>query len=397
RLSVMLERDKGVNPYYPGEEGIVFYTVTRGGETVTNDVNVKYRLYSDQRVLDKDFAEGGDIEFQVPSDYSPSGEGNLFMDVEATLDREIEGDSSIEIPVSIGDILLNPDQWEYEAGDEVYFEYEFQEIGIDEIDSLEYRALDPNNELIMSGTPTDGAFELVIPENPASSYKVELEAITEGGESIETRERINHVSGYFLRTEVVTESDYITGVYESGDVIQISYELVSRDGTPLPETVKVEYRIQGYPGSYYSFRTNDTKGTITLTIPELKDGEQLLSIQVNEVGNVEIIDVDNDPSLLNSKVLGNVSLSGMMTTILLVIALILAILALYRTLSGRTSPRKKPPQTQGIERTQIPPEEEKGGEGFQIEEGESKQKNQWSGVEQEKTVDEGQMDSEKEW
>ncbi|MFW5953109.1 MAG: hypothetical protein ACOCSJ_03005, partial [Candidatus Natronoplasma sp.] len=125
RLSVMLERDKGENPYYPGEEGTVFYTVTHQGETVTEDANVQYRLYSNQRVLDKDFADEGEIDFTVPDDYSPSSEGYLFMDVEATLGTEAYGDATTHIPVSIGEILLNPSQWEYEAEDEIIFEYEF--------------------------------------------------------------------------------------------------------------------------------------------------------------------------------------------------------------------------------------------------------------------------------
>jgi len=390
RLSVMLETDKGVNPYYPGEQGTVFYTVTHQGETVTNDVNVKYTLSSDERVLDYGFADEDEIDFTVPDEYRPSVEGWMEMHVEATLDRETHGESNINILVSIGEIILNPSQWEYEAEDEIHFEYEFYGIERGEIDSLEYRVLDPYNELIMSGTPTDGFFELVMPENPARYYRVELEAVTNAGASIETVEWIYRISGFFLRTEIVTDSDYTTGIYEPGDEIEMSYELVSRDGSPLPETVTVEYGIQGYPESFHSFRTTETKGTVTFTIPELNDGEQILSIQVSEGGNVEIIDVDNDPSLLNRKVLGSVSLSGLMTAIFLIIALIIACIAFYRTQSRKLGPSKKPRQTQEMGRTEIPSEEE-GGEGFYIEEGESKQENQWSGIDQE---EQSQIDSE---
>jgi len=391
RLSVMLERDKGENPYYPGEEGTVFYAVTHQGETVTEDANVQYRLYSDQRVLDKDFAEGGEIDFTVPDDYSPSSEGLMFMYVHATLDKEADGYATTHIPVSIGEIILNPSQWEYEAEDEIFFEYEFHGIEEDEIDSLEYRILEyPHNELIMSGTPSDGIFEIVIPEKPAWSYRVELEAVTEGGTSIKTVESIYRFSGYDLNIEIVTDSDYTTGVYEPGDEIEIHYELVSRDGTPLPETVRVEYWIEGHP-EIYRFRTEETEGTITLTIPELNDGEHILGITVDEAENSEIMEVDSNPWWGNRILFGGASLSGTLMTILIIIALIIACLALYRTRSGKTAPSK----------TQEMPAEEKEGEEFFIEEGE--QEDQWSGVQQEEEMidepesDETRIDSEREW
>ncbi|MBS3789468.1 MAG: hypothetical protein KGY66_00950 [Candidatus Thermoplasmatota archaeon] len=386
RLSVMLERDKGVNPYYPEEEGMVFYTITRGGETVTNDANVKYRLYSNHRVLDKDFAEGGEIEFQVPSDYSPSSEGDLWIDVEATMDRETDGASTIRIPVSIGDILLNPDQWEYEGGDEINFEYEFHGIEENEVDSLEYRVLDDyvgaDPEVIISGTPSDGVFEITIPEEPEDLYSVQLQAVTESGASIETTERINRISGFFLRTEIVTDSDYTTGVYEPGDEIEISYELVSRDERPLPETVTVGYRIQGYPESDHRFKTNETEGTFTLTVPELNDGEQVLSIQVAEEGNLEIIDVESDPSWGNRIVFGNVSVSGLIMTLLILLALILAGVGVLMAKSDKSIPKskkrkppKKPEETMESEEEVVV--EEEGGEEFVIEEKREPLEQEW--------------------
>jgi len=395
KLSVMLERDKGENPYHPGEEGSIVYIVTRRGETVTDDANVKYTLYSDQRIFDRDFARDGEIAFEVPSDYSPSSDGDLWMYVEANIDREVYGDSIIRIPVSIGEILLNPSQWEYEAGDQMNFEYEFHMIGIDEIDSLEYRILDPNDEIIISGTPSGGVFEIIIPENPRRNYRVELEAVTEGGESLETVEWIFLVSGFDLNIEIITDSDYTTGVYQAGEEIEIYYDLVPRDGDPLPETVRVSYEIVGHP-EIYSFRTNETEGTFTLTLPNLNDGEHILNIEVYEIENSEIIEVDNNPWWGNRIILGNGSVSGVIIIILIIIALIISGLALYRTRSrGFKGRRKIPQETQKFERHGTPPRKEKGGTEFNIEEEKEEQKSEWSGIEQKsKTNDEIQKNLE---
>ncbi len=388
-LSVMLETDKRDNPYYPGEEGTVFYTVTRRGKDVTDEVNVEYKLESKERLLARGFAEDGEIEFNVPEDYNPEAEEELVMGVKATLNREVKGFDDIDITVLAGKILLNPSSWEYEANDNISFEYEFQGITMSEIESLEYRVLDDydswwaNPEVIISGTPSDGVFEITIPEEPEDFYSVQLQAVTESGASIETNERIYRISGYFLRTEIVTDSDYTTGVYEPGDEIEISYELVSRDGSPLPETIRVGYVIQNYPGTHHAFRTNRTEGTFSLTVPELNDGEQVVSINVGEEGNLEIIEVDNDPSLLNRRVMGSVNLGGLLMVILFAITLAIGLLALYRTRSGTTRLREPPRETQQMERREMPAEQE---EEFYIEEGESEPEDQWSGVEEEEEI-----------
>ncbi len=408
RLSVILETDKGVNPYYPGEEGTVFYTVTRDGETVTEDVNLKYKLYLDQRVLDMDFAQNGEIDFGVPSDYNPSIESNLEMDVEARIDREVQGFSSITIPVSVGDIILNPNTWEYEANDNISFQYEFNGINKEEIDSLEYRVLNDFDdrawvqdlEVIISGTPTDGAFEVTIPDNPETEYTVQLEAVTYAGASILTSVEISLISGFSLRTEILTDSDYSTGVYQPGDEIEISYELVSRDGSPLPEIVTVNYVIQGHPGSSHSFRTNETEDTFTLKVPEINDGERPLTIQVDQEDSIEIIEINNDPGWRNRIVFGNISISGLIMTILILIALIIGGLAFYRTRSrklGMNRRRDKPREKTPIEKTKSPAGKEKRGTNFNIEE-KPEQKNQWSGVQQKENAGyETQTDPEEEW
>ena len=388
RLSVMLETDRGTNPYYRGEEGTVFYTVTRRGETITDEVSVQYRLSSDQRVLARGFADGGEIDFEIPEDYSPDREEDLEMEVVATLDREVQGVDDITIPVSIGDILLNPSTRYYEANDVVSFNYEFEGISDDEIESMEYRVLDENPdawqadpEIIMSGTPTEGSFEITIPEHPEDSYYVELQAVTEDGHSIETIEQIHHTSGFYLRTEIITEPRYTTDVYEPGQEIEISYELVSRDGSPLPDTVRVVCEIAGHP-EVYSFRTDETEGTFTITVPELSNGEHYVSISVEGESTMETVEVDNNPSFLNRRVYGTLSITGLVAAILILLALIM-VGKLYQEKERKRSLFGEPKETK--ESSEEPTNEGKSlgkvegsDEGFVIEKGEAEPEDQWS-------------------
>ncbi len=381
RLSVHLETDRGVNPYYPGDQGTVSYRVTLRGRTI-HDANVRYRLYSDHRVLDKGFAYDGNISFQVPSDYNPDSEGDLEMDVEAVLDLETMGSNTIRIRISNGDIMLNPSQWEYQANENISFEYEFVGIDQTEVDSLEYRIEEQitfwDYEVIEYGTPEEGYFEFTIPEIPADSYDIHLEAVTHGGARISTDETISLVSGFYLRMEILTESDYTSEVYEPGQEITISYELVSRDGSPLPETVRVVYGIGGYPESMGSFRTNETEGTFTFTVPEtVKDGGYPLFVMVGEHESIEIIDVESDPSWGYGRIAGSFGYQELIMTLLIVIALIIGGMGLHTAKQGQ--PKKPEPSTGTEEPEQFEEtdtDEEETSE-FYVEEGEPEPEDQW--------------------
>jgi len=392
-LSVMLERDKGVNPYYPGEQGSVFYSVTHRGETVTDEVNVKYRLYSDNRILDNGFADGGEIDFTIPEDYNPSEEGWMEMNVEATLDRETYGESTIDIPIVVGDMILNPSSWEYEANDEVSFEYEFKGIDRDDIDSLEYRVVaeyEYVSEVIISGTPVDGTFEVTIPEDPATEHTVELHAVTEWGASIIDTVEISLISGFDLDTEIVTESDYTTGVFQPGDEIEIEYELISRDDRPLPEIIEFSYDIHGHPENY-DFTTDETEGTVTLTIPDdFNEGEHMIFFDVSpryserRYENSEIIEIEEEPSMLDRRAFGSVSLGGLITVILILVALIIGGLAYNKATSDESSfdrskdhGKKDKDEPEGKKKKSTEGEKETI-KNFQIEEGEAEPEDGWN-------------------
>lgn len=391
-LSVSLDTDRGDNPYYPGDEGILHYEVTRRGETVTNDTNVQYRLSSNDRVLDKGFAQGGEINFEVPSEYDPNSEGDLQMDVWVMLERDIQAHETEDIPVSIGDILLNPDTFEYEANDEVTFEYEFLGVGSEQIDSIEYRVLEnhgsslsPDYEVLTAGSPSDGGFTITIPEDPASEYTVELQAVTDNGASIQSSEELTLVSGYYLKTEIVTDSDYTTGEFEPGDEVEIRYELVARDEESLPEKITVEYQILGNPETH-SFETTETEGTFTITVPEMNDGDQSIFVFAGGEQSYEMLEVNNNPSMFDRKVAGSMNVMGLIGAILILLALIIGGIAFLRSrpTGDAKGPKKgkKPEQTPESEPTseqeETTIEEEGSSEEFIIEEGEAEPEDQWT-------------------
>ncbi len=370
RLVVHLERDKGVNSYYPGENVEVSYWITHA-DRIVNDANVRYRVYSQDGTYGYGFATGGSINFQVPTDFDPNL--NLRLEVTATLDQDTQGSNMISIPVTIGRILLNPSEWNYRPGDEMSFEYELVGITDGDVDIVEYMVLDPNHDVIERGTPTDNSFDFTVSERPRQRYHVRVQIRTTDGYRISQTETISKITGFRLQVSVVTSSDHTTGVYRPGDEVTLNYRLIAEDEGPLPDYVEIEYQMGDL---YGKFGTTETEGEFTIVIPEVQDGVHAININAN--GNIafQTIEVEDSPSWMNRRIAGGLGVFNLLVIVLLMIALGMGAFAVYQLSSTGSKPsrkkdKKKEEELEDEEYYEEPSE-------YVIEDGEAEPDDMWS-------------------
>ncbi len=373
-----LHSDKST--YYVGESGTVFYQVSdQYGEEV-EDPNVVYTIRSSifrGPTYEKGHGEDGEINFDVPDNLDAARE-DLIIDVHDGTEAD-EYSGSILLSVSPGEILLNPDEREYEAGDTIEFEYSFAGIGSEDIDSLEYRITTPDGTLVEIETPSDGSFSFEIPEIAEDYYDAELIVMTDSGYRLTASETIYKITAFHFMVEITTDPDHITG-FEPGDELEIEYSLVSNTEEPLPETFTIAYSFIGYDENY--FHTEETEGTFTITVPELKCGEHIIGFSTEYGESIQTVEVENDPSIMDRIVVGNFTVTHLGMSILILIALILGALAFTRTKRSRkgTTAEHEPRKSA----TESPGEEEPVGkvegsdEEFVIEEGEAEPEDHWS-------------------
>ena len=384
-LTVHLESERGGNHYYPGETVIVYYAVTRQGEVVP-DANVQYTVRDSQRLHIFKYASGGTIEFEVPEDYNPDRSGDIEISVYAKLDQEKQGWDDITIPVRLGHILLNTDHNEFEmSGDNVTFDYELLHIPQASIDSVEYRIYDGYGHIVDMGTPSENSFTFTIPQHPTDSYTGSIIILTTGGNTITANTDIVKRAGYLLKVNILTESDYTTGVFVPGQELRISYELISRGSEPLPETIRLSYEISGEDYAR-TISTKNTSGIVEITIPELEDGEYYIQFNAHGLAwNGRMFEVENEPSWVNrNSAISGLNQFGFIMMILLIIALLIgtltAIIVLYRrptTIRKREPPRRQPVQEQEYDHEEPEPEMVEEEEGYIIEEGEPEPEDKW--------------------
>ncbi len=326
-LNVLLDRDK--ESYSPGEEVNVSYVVTKEGDLV--NANVRYQVFRGEhdKIYEMSYATDGNIKFTVPADFNQ--DHSLYLMVYAKLDQETTGSEEMEIPVHELQLLLNADQTEYAGGESIEFEYEL--IGSDQTTSEVYKVIDDQDDIIDMNETVDGQFEFQVPAHPAETYTVRLEVVTEGGAHVEESIELRRISRIQLEISIETDSSYTSDVYEPGDEIEVRYKLRPLGDAKMPEKITLWYSFLGM-GQEERIQTSSNEGTFTVEIPEEISGGtyflQVLSHDANQA-NIEPVRVEEDPSILSLRVLGSLSLLGLLGIILLFMILGLG----YYTLSSR--------------------------------------------------------------
>ncbi len=384
RLNVLLERDK--DSYSPGEEVNVSYVVTKQGELV--DANVRYEVVGpSNKVYEKSYADKGAIRFTVPEDFNQ--DENLYLRVNAKVDQETKGSAIMEIPVSELELLLNADQTEYEGGEIISFEYEL--LGTDQTTSEVYKVIESPDEradIIEMNQTVENKFEFKVPEHPARTYEVRLEVVTGGGVRVVESLELQRVSRIQLEISIETDSSYTTDVYEPGDEIEVRYKLRALGDAKVPDKITIWYSFLG-TGEQERIQTNSPEGTFTVEIPEVSEGTYFLQVGSNvNSQNLEPVSVEENPSPLSLRVVGGLSVLGLIGIIILFIILGLGYYTLSSPGTGRHGSKlsglfkkegKKEKSESEEKRTQL-----KSTEKSEEETSPAKEAHGWEGPEEEK-------------
>lgn len=340
RLTVYTDPISSENHYYPGDTVNIGYAVKKNYKEVDN-ANVKFKVYSSSEVYYYTFADDV-IEFKIPKNYNP--ENNLKVDIFAKMDEGCSTSKTIEIPVKPGYILLNSDKEYFQAGDDIEFTFDYSAMV--EPSEIYYKIIEKDasyhigeEHLVEYGPVNESKFSFHIPEKPSESYQVEIELVTSNGYKFSDSIEIERMMGYDLDLELVTESDYITNVYKPGEKLKFKYELeIIGDGS-IPDTITISYGFT-HLGIEKRLETTDRKGTFSIDIPKKGDGEYILSASSISDDDYEIYDyeteiitVEKDPSWRDRKTYFGLSIFNL---ILLIIAVLALVLALFANLKGKS-------------------------------------------------------------
>lgn len=325
-LIMQLERDK--NSYSPGEEVNVEYAIRKDGESVETELTYVLKRSDSKKIYDMGHAEDGFISFAAPENYNQNSD--LILEVSARIDNENQISDQMEIPISGMKLLLNSDSNKYLGGDTINFDYEV--LGAKEVETAEYEIMNNQGKVIKTGKSGVGDFKFQVPKIPSHEYEVQLTVVSEDGVKLTEDLKIEKKAGFDLEVNIVTDSDYTTEVYEPSQEIKVHYKVTPRGDENLPDKIAIHYSFLS-TGDDHKIQTDSLEGDFTVEVPEDSDGTCHLQVISSFGGkyqnfrtNLEPIKVKENPSVMNRKTIGDISLLNLAVFLLI---LLIAVASAY--------------------------------------------------------------------
>ncbi|MGC2358815.1 MAG: hypothetical protein WA691_00700 [Thermoplasmata archaeon] len=127
--------------------------------------------------------------------------------------------------------------------------------------------------------------------SPATAYVLDVWAQTAAnGVYASNSATASLETGYYVLVGVSTQSNYADGSYQPGQTVQVTWQIVSYSGSPLPSALEVSITL----GSYLvadTFGSTSTSGSVGITLPSnLPTGG--LEIDVQVAGNMLAVGPD---------------------------------------------------------------------------------------------------------
>ncbi len=304
--------------YYPGDTVTVTYNAIRGMEVVEN-VNCEYWVYYGSDYIAAGTSSSGEFTFDIPSDF----DGKLTVNVEVTDSDGVKAYAMGYIDVVRARLLLKPNTNVYLPGDTIKVDYSV--VGSDIPDaSYYYEIKDDNGNVVQRGTLEDssGKFEFTVPEGSIPDYYGIMGYITDAnGLTVATSDiTVNRLQG-FLITFTLDKN-----TYRPGETATLNYEIISLDGSELPDKFTLSYGFYGGEGR--SIQTSNAKGSLKLKVPDdVADGEGFFSLSspdLEATSQLQEANIRSNPNPL-AETVGDVSFLDLLLLILIVICLIIAL------------------------------------------------------------------------
>ncbi len=322
-LSMVVGVDKPY--YYSGDTVTVSYQVFREG-AVVSPINAEYDVKSYQNRIAVGTDSTGTFTFNIPDDF----DGTLTLTLKATDSDGESIEKTKSIYVRRAGFMLQTNKNRYQPGDEIKVDYEA--VGnIPTNPQYYYRITDGYGVLVRKESLTSGSGEISfsIPDgNVPSSYTITCYITDENGNNIAYDSvTVTKLSGFMIVFTLDKET------YRPGETATLHYEIISLDGSPIPDEFILKYGYEG--GLEKELTTSDPEGKLTVDVPDdASDGTGYFYINSNGLGDAQShqqANIRENPNPLADTAFADISNFELILLLLLILCIILAIIGLRKS------------------------------------------------------------------
>ncbi len=283
-------------------------------------------------------AATGSFTFTIPKTYAGDFEVWLFVHnateawtlppAEATADQSI--------------FTALPSEFYYNPGDTISVAVTAEGPALAGTTISAFVQAENSGQTLYNSTVSADSFSFTIPKTaPATEYRVAVWASSPtAGTVASTDFTVDEASGITLWVGITTVSSYSDGSFAPGQVVQLSYKVISYGTTQPPTLVLLEacsISCGGDTGALKTWVVSGASGSVPFTIPSnAPDGPQTFDAEVitntgAAAGSVFTVIVNSTPSALNYELIGGSGLTvGWLILLILIIIVALIIVAFGR-------------------------------------------------------------------
>ncbi len=294
-------------------------------------------LYYHFEILDKNdlllyhsWGNHSGISYRIPENYA--GTLRVRCEIFNATGRIYTLDSVYDVKYALLDVYF--DKYNYAPGSSFYVLVNFRSYVIKNVTFL-YNVmgmLGSGYVTLYTRETADRKLEIKVPEEPPSSYRIEVYAISSRYSAFSAAE-IHIFQGVELELKVLTESSYVTHVYTPGQIVEIRYH--------LSHSVEGGRLLYGFGDEFYKnpkviFLGNECDGTVQIRIPGetytgIYEVHFLLRYDGGEVERTILINVDRNPSWTFYNIIG----MPLGHFVLLLIFLVVVVLLIFLRISEK--------------------------------------------------------------
>ncbi len=267
-------------------------------------------LYYHFEVMDKDgsiltysWGNSSGITYRIPDDYS--GVIRVHCEIYNSTQRIYSLDSAFMVKKAVLRVYF--DKHNYTANSDFYALVDFKSYVIKNATFLYnvMRKTASGYVTLLTKVTKERKLKIHVPENPPSSYKVVVYAISHRFQEVSSSV-IFLYKEVSLRIQLLTKSSYVTHVYTPGQILEIRYSL----SAPVEEgRLLYGFGDQFYRNPHVIFLGKEMDGTVKIRIPDdiqtgIYEIHFVLRYKGGEEERVLLINVDRNPSWTFFSILG---------------------------------------------------------------------------------------------
>jgi hypothetical protein len=219
-------------------------------------------------IIHKDIGSSSTFDWTIPNDFN----GWLTFYIQVYNEDGDYGETTKTENIMYGIITVNANPNEYSAGNTITVAYTLTSNVLSSPDYY-YTVLDAGWNAVEADTASGGSFTFAVPDTPSSQYRFYVYA-SEGGVTLSGSDSSKLIQGYFISINFDRE------IYSRGDTMKITYQVIARGDSALPDYFTISYGLVNGPTETY--QTTAASGEFTYKIPSSGMDEGTLIFQAND-------------------------------------------------------------------------------------------------------------------